>query len=136
MKTATLMLAITALCGGGGRCQRDDELLAGLARQTTDVSAAAESIAQERPELSGAQVMAEMREDPDVGPLVRALGSCQLRVLANNGHAVVLLCCEDRSLLEDSACTPAVDRVETTASGRACNFSLDPVAVCARTSSR
>lgn len=137
MKTATLMLAVVGLCGGG-RCQHDDEQRAGLARQIADISAAAESIAHESPGLGGAQVLAEMRLDPDVGPLVRALGSYQLQVLANDGHAVVLLCCEDlsRALLEDSACTPAVDRDETAAPGRACAFSLDPVAACARTSSR
>jgi len=129
MKATTLTLAIVGLCGGG-RCQQEDEQRAGLARQITDISAAAESIAHERPELSGAQVMAEMRVDPDVGPLVGALESYQLQVLAKNGHAVVLLCCEGRALLEDSACTPAVDRYETTAPRRACAFSLDPVAAC------
>jgi hypothetical protein len=137
MKATTLMLAVVGLCGSG-RCQHRDEQRAGLARQITDVSAAAESIAHERPELSGAQVMAEMRVDPDVGPLLGALESYQLHVLARNGHAVVLLCCEERSLalLEDSACTPAVDRDETAAPGRTCAFSLDPVAACARSSSR
>lgn len=136
MKATTLVLAI-GLCGAG-QCPREDEQRAGLARQMTDVTAAAESIAHERPELSGAQVLAEMRVDPDVGPLVRALGSYPLQVLARSGHAVVLLCCEDRShaLLEDSACTPAVDHDESAAPRRACTFSLDPIAACTRPSSR
>ncbi len=137
MKATTLMLAVIGLCGGG-RCRHADEQRAALARQVIDVTAAAESIAHERPDLSGAQVLAEMRVDPDVGPLVRALGSYPLQVLARSGHAVVLLCCEDRShaLLEDSACTPAVDHDESAAPRRACTFSLDPIAACTRPSSR
>lgn len=137
MKATALMLVVVGLCGGG-RCRHADEPRAGLARQMTDVTAAAESIAHERPELRGDQVLAEMRADPDVGALVSALGSYRLQVLARGGHAVLLLCCEDssRALLEDSACTPAVDRDESAAPRRACAFSLDPVASCARSSRR
>lgn len=132
MKATTLVLAI-GLCGAG-QCPREDEQRAGLARQMTDVTAAAESIAHERPELSGAQVLAEMRRDPDVGPLLGGFAAYRLQVLARGGHAVVLLCREDGSLvlLEDSACTPTIDRDESAAPGRACAFSLDPVAACTR----
>ncbi len=135
MRLTTLVL-VTALCGGRERCGRGDEARAVLARQVTDISAGAESYAQERPALSGAQLLAVLLADPDLGPQVRELGRYQVKLLARGGHVVVLLCCEDgsRALLEDSACTPAVDRDESAAPGRACGFSIDPVAACARVS--
>lgn len=131
----TVLLTMIGLCGGvRGRCQHNDEAQLQLARQMTDISAGAESIVQEQAHLAGPAVLAELRSDPDLGPLVRQLDGFVLRVLTRGGHAVVLLCCADGSLalLEDSACSPAVDRDESAAPFRACDFSLDPVAACRR----
>ena len=126
-------LVALALCGcANARCQPDDEARAQLARQVSDVRAAAESLAREQPGLSGAAVLAELRRDPDLAPIVRGLDGFELRVLTRGGHALVLLCRPDGSaaLLEDSACSPAVDLDELARPARACAFALDPVSAC------
>ena len=94
MRLPTLVL-VAALSGRRERCRRGDEARAELARQVTDISAGAESYAQERPALSGAQLLVAMQADPDLGPLVRELGRYQVKLLARGGHVVVLLCSED-----------------------------------------
>lgn len=134
MKQRVALVALVALGGcASARCQPDDEARARLARQVSDVSAAAESLAHEQPGLSGAAVLAELRRDPDLAPIVRGLDGFELRVLTRGGHALVLLCRADggAALLEDSACSPAVDLDELARPTRACAFALDPVSACA-----
>ena len=131
MKRVALVALV--LCGcASAHCQPDDEARARLARQVSDVSAAAESLAREQPGLSGAAVLAELRRDPDLAPIVRGLDGFELRVLTRGGHALVLLCRPDggAALLEDSACSPAVDLDELARPARACAFALDPVSAC------
>lgn len=129
MRPALLALLILA----DSRCPRGERHHA-LAEALQRISGAVAITARLSPELDGAQVLAALQEDPEVGPALTQLAADgrTLRALARGGYAVVLLCEADGSVLEDSACTEKIDRAVPAKAQAACEFSLDPVAACAR----
>ncbi len=134
MKLTTIGVVLLGACSGiGGRCG-GEEARATLAMRVQEASLAADALAAESPTSSGEQILERMKQDPEVGRmLARIDGAYPLQVRAQGGHAVVLLCCEDgsRALIEDSACTPGIDRDESRRPRSACAFTIDPAAACA-----
>lgn len=129
MRPALLALLLLA----DPRCPRADRHLA-LAEALQRISGAVAVTAQASPDLDGAQILAALREDPEVGPSLAQLagGGRTVQALARGGQAVVLLCDVDGAVLEDSACTEKVDRDAPPRARAACEFTLDPAAACAR----
>jgi hypothetical protein len=112
----------------------NEEKMLTLASALTKLSAAVESTVRYKnppPGLSDEELLAlATQHDPT---LLQQFADYTVRIYQENRHSIVLICTKDgdRALLEDTNCTPEVDRhhwEETPP--KPCEFTLSVPAVC------
>lgn len=107
-----------------------------LSSQLTKLSAAVESTVRYKnpPASLDEQGLLKLATQHDPG-LLEAFSQFQVHARSSQRHSVVLICTEDglHALLEDAACTPALDRQHwRDAPGQRCEFTIETVTVCER----
>lgn len=77
------------------------------------------------------QALLKLAAEPDPQMLANFAGF-KVRALAREKHGVVLVCTEDgqRRLMEDAACTVALDRHHWQESAQPCEFTVDTRTAC------
>jgi len=112
----------------------DNETMLIKASQLTKLSAAVESTVRYKNPPADLDehdlLMLATQHDPQ---LLENFSGFKVRALSEERHSVVLVCTEDglRGLMEDAACTPALDRHHWRDSGSPpCDFTVETVSAC------
>lgn len=112
----------------------DNEAMFIMSSQLTKLSAAVESTVRYKnpPADLDEQGLLMLSTQHDM-QLLDSFSGFKVRALSKERHSVVLICSEDgqRGLLEDAACTPALDRHHWKDSpNQPCEFTVETVTAC------
>lgn len=112
----------------------DNEAMLIKSSQLTKLSAAVESTVRYKdpPTDLNEQDLLKFATQHDT-QLLENFSGFKVRTISKERHSVVLICTEDglRGLLEDAACTPALDRHHWKDSqSQPCEFTVETITVC------
>lgn len=127
----TISLVATACIAGAGF---DNEAMLIKASQLTKLSSAVESTVRYKNPSADLDEQSLLKLATQHDPqLLKNFSGFKVRILSRKRHSVVLICTEDglRGLLEDAACTPALDQHHWRDSqNQQCEFTVSTETLC------
>jgi hypothetical protein len=133
MPNRTMLLVCTVLLTACLDDKPDSEAMRIKEAQLTKLATMLESTVRYKNPPAGLdeQALLKLATEPDPQMLANFAGF-KVRVLAREKHGVVLICTQDgqRRLMEDAACTVALDRHHWQEPAQPCEFSVDTRIAC------